>query len=83
MISGGRMRSFGLSPKVRVNSFSEVSDSILFENVQNRPRCRIRRAIIDKNVEIPPREVDRSRPRARQAALPHHDEWCCRYPQGA
>jgi glucose-1-phosphate adenylyltransferase len=38
---------------VRVNSFSEVSDCLLFGNVQIGRRCRIRRAIIDKNVEIP------------------------------
>jgi glucose-1-phosphate adenylyltransferase len=31
-----------------------VEDSILFENVTIGRRCRIRRAIIDKNVEIPP-----------------------------
>jgi glucose-1-phosphate adenylyltransferase len=53
IISGGHVDRSVLSPKVRVNSYSEVSDSILFENVQIGRRCRIRRAIIDKNVEIP------------------------------
>ncbi|HEX8819160.1 MAG TPA: glucose-1-phosphate adenylyltransferase, partial [Archangium sp.] len=53
-ISGGHVKRSVLSPKVRVNSFSEVEDSILFENVTIGRRCRIRRAIIDKNVEIPP-----------------------------
>jgi glucose-1-phosphate adenylyltransferase len=53
IISGGRVHRSVLSPKVRVNSFSEVEDSILFENVTIGRRCRIRRAIIDKNVEIP------------------------------
>jgi glucose-1-phosphate adenylyltransferase len=53
IISGGHVDRSVLSPKVRVNSFSEVSESILFENVQVGRRCRIRRAIIDKNVEIP------------------------------
>jgi glucose-1-phosphate adenylyltransferase len=42
-----------LSPKVRINSYAEITDSILFENVQIGRRCRIRKAIIDKNVEIP------------------------------
>ena len=54
IISGGHVNRSVLSPKVRVNSFSEVEDSILFENVTIGRRCRIRRAIIDKNVEIPP-----------------------------
>ena len=42
-----------LSPKVRINSYTEVSESILFENVNIGRRCKIRRAIVDKNVEIP------------------------------
>jgi glucose-1-phosphate adenylyltransferase len=54
IVSGGHVNRSILSPKVRVNSFAEVSDSILFENVQIGRRCRIRRTIIDKNVEIPP-----------------------------
>jgi glucose-1-phosphate adenylyltransferase len=54
IISGGHVNRSVLSPKVRVNSFSEVQDCILFENVTIGRRCRIRRAIIDKNVEIPP-----------------------------
>lgn len=43
-----------LSPKVRINSYAEVTDSILFENVVVGRHARIRKAIIDKNVEIPP-----------------------------
>ncbi|MBN8228681.1 glucose-1-phosphate adenylyltransferase [Corallococcus macrosporus] len=54
IISGGHVHRSVLSPKVRVNSYSEVEDSILFENVTIGRRCRIKRAIIDKNVEIPP-----------------------------
>ncbi len=54
IISGGHVNRSVLSPKVRVNSFSEVHESILFENVQIGRRCKIRRAIIDKNVDIPP-----------------------------
>jgi glucose-1-phosphate adenylyltransferase len=53
IISGGHVHRSVLSPKVRINSFSEVSESILFENVTVGRRCRIRRAIVDKNVEIP------------------------------
>jgi glucose-1-phosphate adenylyltransferase len=54
IISGGHVHRGVLSPKVRVNSFAEVTDSILFENVEIGRRCRIRRAIIDKNVVVPP-----------------------------
>jgi glucose-1-phosphate adenylyltransferase len=43
-----------LSPKVRVNSYSSVDECILFENVKVGRHCQIRRAVIDKNVEIPP-----------------------------
>jgi glucose-1-phosphate adenylyltransferase len=42
-----------LSPRVRINSFSEVEESILFENVNIGRYARIRRCIIDKDVEIP------------------------------
>ena len=53
IISGSHVSHSVLSPKVRVNSYTEVHESILFENVAVGRRCRIRRAIIDKNVEIP------------------------------
>jgi glucose-1-phosphate adenylyltransferase len=53
IVSGGRVNRSVLSPKVRVNSFAEVTDSILFENVEIGRHCRIRRAIIDKNVVVP------------------------------
>ncbi|AGC42983.1 glucose-1-phosphate adenylyltransferase [Myxococcus stipitatus DSM 14675] len=54
IISGGHVNRSVLSPKVRVNSYSEVEASILFENVTIGRRSRVRKAIIDKNVEIPP-----------------------------
>ena len=54
IISGGRVHRSVLSAKVRVNSFSDVTDSILFENVEIGRHSRIRRALIDKNVTIPP-----------------------------
>jgi len=54
IISGGHVHHSILSPKVRVNSFAYVEDSILFENVNIGRHCRIRRAIVDKHVEIPP-----------------------------
>jgi glucose-1-phosphate adenylyltransferase len=53
IISGGRIHRSVLSPRVRINSFSEVEESILFENVNIGRYARIRRCIIDKDVEIP------------------------------
>ncbi|MFO0598560.1 MAG: glucose-1-phosphate adenylyltransferase [Myxococcaceae bacterium] len=54
IISGGLVRRSVLSPRVRVNSWSDVDSSILMENVEIGRHCEIRRAIIDKNVTIPP-----------------------------
>jgi glucose-1-phosphate adenylyltransferase len=54
VISGGRIHKCVLSPSVRVNSFSNVEESILMEGVEIGRRSRIRRAIIDKYVSIPP-----------------------------
>ena len=39
---------------VRINSFALVEDSILFDRVDVGRHARIRRAIIDKDVKIPP-----------------------------
>jgi glucose-1-phosphate adenylyltransferase len=54
IVSGGRVQNSVLSPNVRINSFAVVSESILMENVDIGRSCRIRRAIIDKDVKIPP-----------------------------
>lgn len=54
IISGGHVNRSVLSARVRVNSYAEVKDSVVFEGVNIGRRARIRRAIIDKNVEIPP-----------------------------
>ncbi len=51
--SGSTVRRSILGPCCKVNSFSLVEDSILFENVTIGRHCRIRRTIIDKNVTIP------------------------------
>jgi glucose-1-phosphate adenylyltransferase len=39
---------------VRVNSFAWVEESILFEGVDIGRHARVRRAIIDKGVQVPP-----------------------------
>lgn len=53
IISGGSLSRCILSPKVRINSYSQVSESILMENVSIGRRAEIKRAIVDKNVIIP------------------------------
>ncbi|ACL63477.1 glucose-1-phosphate adenylyltransferase [Anaeromyxobacter dehalogenans 2CP-1] len=53
IISGSHVHHSILSPKVRVNSYATVDESIVFENVNIGRHCRIRRAIIDKHVDIP------------------------------
>lgn len=53
IISGGRIHRTVLGSGCRVNSFSEVEDSILLDNVTVGRHAKIRRAIIDKDVEIP------------------------------
>lgn len=54
IISGGNVRRSVLSPRVVVHSYAEVEDSILFEGVDIGRHAKIRRAIIDKEVRIPP-----------------------------
>jgi glucose-1-phosphate adenylyltransferase len=68
IISGGRIHRSVLGVGCRINSFSEVEESILFERVRVGRHAKIRRAIIDKDVEIPAglvigfdREQDRKR----------------------
>jgi glucose-1-phosphate adenylyltransferase len=53
IISGGRVDRSVLGYDVRVNSYSEVRDSIIFNHVNIGRRCRIRRAIIDRHVNLP------------------------------
>ena len=54
IVSGGHVDRSILGPRVRVNSFAQVSDSILFEGVEVGRHARIRRAILDKNVVVEP-----------------------------
>jgi glucose-1-phosphate adenylyltransferase len=53
IISGGAVKNCVLSPDVRVNSFTEIEDSILFSHVNVGRNCRIRKAIIDRDVHVP------------------------------
>ena len=53
IISGSSVRNSVLSPDVRINSYSEIDASILFSHVNVGRHCRIRKAIIDRDVHIP------------------------------
>ena len=50
--SGGTVRGSIIGPLGRVNSYSLVEDSILFENVTIGRHAKVRKAIIDKNITI-------------------------------
>jgi len=53
VISGGRVLRCVLSPGVRINSYCAVEYSILMPNVRVGRYSRIRRAIIDRDVNLP------------------------------
>jgi glucose-1-phosphate adenylyltransferase len=53
IVSGGRVQNSILSPFVRINSYSYVYKSILFEGVEVGRHAKIKSAIIDKDVKIP------------------------------
>jgi glucose-1-phosphate adenylyltransferase len=54
VISGATARRSVLSPRVRLHSFAQVEDSVLFQDVDVGERAVVRRAIVDKNVRIAP-----------------------------
>lgn len=51
--SGGTVLRSIIGPRSKVNSYSLVEDSILFENVTIGRYAKIRKTIIDKNIIIP------------------------------
>lgn len=51
--SGGTVRKSIIGPCCRINSYSLVEDSILFEHVMVGRHARIKKAIIDKYITIP------------------------------
>ena len=53
IISGAKVSNCVVSQDVRVNSYSNVDASIIFSHVNIGRHCRIRRAIIDRDVHIP------------------------------
>jgi glucose-1-phosphate adenylyltransferase len=53
VISGGKVNRCVVGNNVRVNSYCEVSDSILYNHVNIGRHSKIRRAIIDRHVSLP------------------------------
>ena len=55
IISGGRVNRSVVGFDVRVNSYSELENCILFNHVSIGRYARIRNAIIDRHVTVPER----------------------------
>lgn len=53
IVSGGSIHRTVLGNRCRVNSYCEIEECVAFDNVQIGRHARIRKAIIDKDVEIP------------------------------
>jgi glucose-1-phosphate adenylyltransferase len=54
ILSGGQVRTSVIGRGVRIHSHASVEDSIIFDNCDIGRRARVRRAILDKNVRVPP-----------------------------
>jgi glucose-1-phosphate adenylyltransferase len=53
ILSGGMVRNSVLSRGVRVHTGAQVDDCIILDNCDIGRRSKVRRAILDKNVEVP------------------------------
>ena len=54
ILSGGKVLRSVLSPQVRINSYATIEDSVLMESVDIGRHAQVRKAIIDKYVQILP-----------------------------
>lgn len=52
IVSGGEVHHSVISPGVRIHSWAQVVDSILFDSVTINRRARVYKAILDKNVVL-------------------------------
>ncbi len=57
IVSGGKIQNTVLAPNVRVNSFCNVTQSVVMEGVNIGRHSQIKKAIIEKGVEIPPNSI--------------------------
>jgi glucose-1-phosphate adenylyltransferase len=53
IISGAEITRSIIGARTKIRSYSQIEDSIIFDDVQIGRNVQIRRAIIDKNVKIP------------------------------
>ena len=53
ILSGGRVKNSLIGYDVRVNSYSDIAESIVYNHVNIGRHSRIRRAIIDRHVSLP------------------------------
>jgi glucose-1-phosphate adenylyltransferase len=68
ILSGGRVKGSVLSRGVRVHTGANVEDSVLLDGVDVGRHAKVRRAILDKNVRVPPGDTigyDLERDKAR------------------
>lgn len=54
ILSGGMVKNSVIGRGVKIHTGSEVDDCILFDNVDIGRHAKIKRAILDKNVRVPP-----------------------------
>lgn len=54
ILSGGRVRNSVLGRGVRVHAGAVIDDSVILDNCDIGRRSKIRRAVLDKNVRVPP-----------------------------
>lgn len=54
IVSGGLVERSVVGPRGKIHSYSHVSDSILFEGVEIGRHAVVRRAILDKWIQVPP-----------------------------
>jgi glucose-1-phosphate adenylyltransferase len=54
IVSGGKVTGSVLGRGVRIHTGASVQDSVIFDNCDIGRRAKVKRAILDKNVKVPP-----------------------------
>lgn len=54
IVSGGMVKGSVLGRGVRIHTGAFIEDSVIFDNCDIGRRAKVRRAILDKNVKVPP-----------------------------
>jgi len=54
IVSGGIVRGSILGRGVRIHTGASIEDSVIFDNCDIGRRAKVKRAILDKNVKVPP-----------------------------